>query len=480
MELIVASVSEEYLDSKICTYFGIPSRKGDVGIEIEAEVHHTSNNRLKHWNKTTDGSLRGTNYELVLRNPIKMVTVPAALDEAYNFLDDVRIRQTDNCGVHVHLNCTNYSIQETINILVGFTILEPLLLSMCNEHRQGNYFCLSALDAQMTFNNIRSFAKGSSRSLNDNAKYSGINLSSLPRFGSIELRHLEFPVDKEHLLLWATILHEIKINFHDLASHDDSDVIFRRVSEMGLEDFIAEYAPTLYSSTTITPDILSDCTLSMRKCQPAIYDMIKYRKTGPDPEEQMSPYRQAADRLRTGRLRVSQDNANMFTVRVDNNHITWEGFDTPPNPPTSTFNREDIHVRADDPDHITIPNVRPYFSSELPLTSRTRPNGELRYYVSVPQGASEVGYVHNLDTSPEGGPLGIEYRGTNYFTGRRKRSILNALKPPAVRPTDRAALTRALSIGSQYAFEEAYNEAVIEPYTLHFTPMDNNNNEDTF
>lgn len=275
-----------YFDSKIHKHKGLKKAiEGDLGIEIEAEMNAYINggDNLEFWVKDSDGSLRGPNYEMILKNPCFISEVDTVLEECYNFLNRGSHPDSDNCGVHVHLNVQDRTLYETVIFVVMLIILEPFLVSLCNDTRKGNYFCLSALEAKEIFSVLEMICTGLNinRISTEDYKYAGINLAALSSHGSIELRQLEYPVSQEKLTLWINILYQIRENSLKLCSYNESpDLIFRKISEMGMVGFIREYAPLLSDSTDLNNnELVSMCHSAMRRSQKPVYAMLKHMRS---------------------------------------------------------------------------------------------------------------------------------------------------------------------------------------------------------
>jgi hypothetical protein len=259
---------------------GVNEVKGDVGIEIEAEFSRDIEKQyeLGYWMVVSDGSLRGSSCEFVLRRPIDISAVPKALTEVYERLSRLGvIDPSDNCSTHVHLNCQQMDIKQVVTFVCCLIILEPLLLKACNPSRKGNLFCVDAANCDGLFTSLEAFAARGRIPNSNSSKYSGINLSSLGTFGSVEMRHMHFPVPEGHLNSWVNVLHNIKINSMEWFDSENPTDLLDKFSSVGINEFISTIAPDLKNMVDCEDhDILQECRLNMRLAQPSLYESLHF------------------------------------------------------------------------------------------------------------------------------------------------------------------------------------------------------------
>ena len=254
--------------------------KGKIGIEVEAEFTREPNElRSLSWRTITDGSLRGIGYEYVLSSPVSHKASKAVIKELYNHFDSSAAnspRNSDNCSVHVHLNMLDHSLEDLTIIVCCYIILEPLLMQLCSDHRKGNLFCLQTLDSQFVFRNIERIYKDDCNFDMQSFKYGGINLSALRRYGSLEFRHLNFPVSEKQLNQWVDILLEIEENALRYYKGSAEEVV-SSFSEQTFEEFVERLSPTLLANVDIDVQAQQDMFESLRKLQPAIYNLVEHK-----------------------------------------------------------------------------------------------------------------------------------------------------------------------------------------------------------
>ena len=218
-------------------------RVGDVGIEIEAEFHDpVTVETPAGWELHAEGSIRGNGYEFVLRQPCKLDKVDEYLSRIYDKVIDQFpvVADSKNTSVHVHLNCLRMTMKQVVSTVMLYSILEPFIYSIWDEHRKGNLFCLSFEDCTEQADALKALSEG--RKLEaDHYKYASLNLACVSNRGSIEFRAMHFPCTKEDIHNWITILSEIKVAGMAMEPVD----VISRMSEMGVQGLIDEYVPSL-------------------------------------------------------------------------------------------------------------------------------------------------------------------------------------------------------------------------------------------
>jgi hypothetical protein len=192
---------------------GLREQGGTYGVEVEVGGTNLPLN-VPGWHITRDGSIKGSNesLEYVFKSPYSFKKSLEIIDILYNYFErfDTVVDDNDTAGVHVHVNMQNYTINQLFTFIVIYHILEIPLLKFCGDHRSGNHFCLRAVDAEAIIDlyydilNTRNF-----KHLNDNYRYASINLVSLKKFGSIELRGMRTSRDRNDLKNWLLIIDRI-------------------------------------------------------------------------------------------------------------------------------------------------------------------------------------------------------------------------------------------------------------------------------
>ncbi len=187
---------------------------GELGIEIEVEGDNIPPNTLKYWRKEQDGSLRGESGEFVLKKPLDVKGVQAALaelDQAYKD-NGTEVSNSIRAGVHVHVNVQDLSVNQLMCFITTYLILENILVKWCGKSREGNLFCLRCKDAEAWLQTLETaLARHDLRLLgSDHIRYASVNLKALTQYGSIEFRAMRGTRDLDAIYQWATVLRSIK------------------------------------------------------------------------------------------------------------------------------------------------------------------------------------------------------------------------------------------------------------------------------
>lgn len=190
-------------------------KKGEeVGIEVECEGRGLPVEMLSHWKCTRDGSLRNGGIEYVLRKPYPRDKVETALKYLDRKIKETgaRLDMSNRTSVHVHVNCMDLSMKQTISYICMYLLFEELLMQYCGKDRHGNLFCLDAQSADYLVGYMREAIQQDTYSIlgTDELRYASINVTALQKFGSLEFRALRGTADVKTIKTWVDILLRLK------------------------------------------------------------------------------------------------------------------------------------------------------------------------------------------------------------------------------------------------------------------------------
>lgn len=225
---------------KIIDIFGVQRQEGkDIGIEIELEGDNLKYPIRQYWKGIGDGSLRGASIEYVLKTPVPRNLTLQRLKYLKKELEDhgSKLKSSDRCGVHIHVNCQELTVNQVINFAIVYLILEDLLVDMCGEQRVGNLFCLRASDADKIITTLRVCKQENDLHYIQNSRYryASINLAAISKFGSVEFRAFQTPKNLLKIQKWIEIL--LKIKDFSLGFNEAYDII-EGVSFGGPSEFV--------------------------------------------------------------------------------------------------------------------------------------------------------------------------------------------------------------------------------------------------
>lgn len=200
---------------KISELMGLKrSLYASVGLEVEIEGEQLPFIDTHNWRTDRDGSLKTDEaFEYVLKNPISYAKTDAVLDELKKILDyNSLVYDSERAGVHVHINMQRDTVESVIAFACTYYLFEEVLLNFCGEKRSGNLFCLRLKDAEAPLDYLERFSTTHSLGAlsSDKIRYASLNLSALPKYGSLEFRGMRSTPDFSQLKLWVRMLIKLR------------------------------------------------------------------------------------------------------------------------------------------------------------------------------------------------------------------------------------------------------------------------------
>jgi hypothetical protein len=213
-------------------------KQGTYGIEIECETKTVENypmgfftNAREHqsrpitvydtpmvdWEANTDGSLRDFGMEFILKEPLFYLDAIAALDDFGVKTKDVKFLQgTPSTSVHIHVNMAEEKLLTLANFITAYALYENLLLEYSGEGRRSNLFALGIRSAEGSLGNIIKMLTGANEGKyqalvhsESYVKYAALNIATLARFGSIEIRCFRGTTDVREIQEWLSIINKL-------------------------------------------------------------------------------------------------------------------------------------------------------------------------------------------------------------------------------------------------------------------------------
>lgn len=175
-----------------------------VGVELEFS-NVASGDRLFYWTWHSDGSVRGERPgELVLRAPASPLTFDEAVNEYRDKVMD-KVSINDSCGMHVHIDVCDLTMEELRGVLLFYSVLERTIYKYCGSGRDNNNFCVPLWEC---WNKVDLFGKGFA--VGSDLRYCGLNLAAIRKFGSIEFRMHPGVVSAHKMASWVGLCARIK------------------------------------------------------------------------------------------------------------------------------------------------------------------------------------------------------------------------------------------------------------------------------
>lgn len=257
------------------------------GIELEVEG---SSGRLLGYDfpkfvTERDGSLRDGGAEYVLAKPLTLTPAIAAYTNIYDKLvNDKYVKNKGKAGIHLHLNVTDLTPLQVLTLYCILVSVEDIMVEMYDETRRNNLFCLPVSVADGLVDSIldciQVFGIGGNelwRKLS-NYRYANINIASVVKNGTIELRGLESMASPAKVAIFLTMLDKAK----KLCLKYDTPLDFiQSLSEQGAEQVCAE----LFGDEYLPYYDESKCFKALRCVQEIAYRVAEIPVAQEVPEE---------------------------------------------------------------------------------------------------------------------------------------------------------------------------------------------------
>lgn len=168
-----------------CSMSRVAHELREAGIHVTVEgYNHTTRD---HWKLVTDSSLQGNDtFELV--SPI--LAGEAGLKELEKVcwvLDLCNVKVNDSCGLHVHLDATDFNMNTWRNLALSYKHLENLIDAFMPGTRRNNRYCKSL--NHVSDERIKSAGTiDDLRDVFDRDRYHKVNFEAYSRHKTVEFR----------------------------------------------------------------------------------------------------------------------------------------------------------------------------------------------------------------------------------------------------------------------------------------------------
>lgn len=201
------------------------NNKSFLGIEVEVErVEDWEDFEHKvspWWKCVEDGSLRNSGREFV--------SIPLRGENVYNALyilkrvleDHSNYSFSERTSVHVHLNVRKFTVEQLMNFLITYLIVEQTLFSKVKSSgfiRDKNIFCVPVTESKYYLHMdeaFNSYYQGKYLETVDSLvnlwkKYTALNLLPIREQGTVEFRHLGGTLDISLIMNWINLILSIR------------------------------------------------------------------------------------------------------------------------------------------------------------------------------------------------------------------------------------------------------------------------------
>jgi len=237
----------------------LTKESGTFGVEIECEGQNLKEMDTVFWKTVDDGSLRGefphSRAEWVFNKPLSFVNTVKALNSLAlsQKKNKASLSFSYRTSAHVHVNVQELTEDQVLNFIYTYILIEEVLLKFCGPSRKANRFCLSVCDGEGALDYLHHmFRLGVVSAKNFHAhdvRYAALNISSIPKYGSLEIRSMRGTLDIDVLTTWICALGNLRTfamehtnvhEIHDLFVSNTPEGFVRMVLDDVYEDFAYE------------------------------------------------------------------------------------------------------------------------------------------------------------------------------------------------------------------------------------------------
>lgn len=187
-----------------------------IGIELEVEgLNEIKNGSLtipteitKSWNLKQDGSLTESGGIEFTTCRLSGNAIKEEVERLTTWLNEkTNATISKNCGYHLHINCKDITDTQVRQVFLVYNQIMPYLRLMVSPSRRNNEYCSQIYfeDAILDDTNVKRYSD--SKFTTD--RYRDLNLCSLQKYGTIEIRLHQGTINAEKILNWVKINLEI-------------------------------------------------------------------------------------------------------------------------------------------------------------------------------------------------------------------------------------------------------------------------------
>lgn len=261
-----------------------PAPSQFIGVEIELEgqsnkemrVHN--DNGMPFWTQHQDGSLRN-GVEYVLSQPMMGTTLKEAIHYFYRTFKTFDDNPRTSIHVHINMLQDEESLESLRWMLILYYMYEDAFFAIADEGRKWNGYCnpfeddppellQSIMRSERPEELARHWAR-ENRGIGGEmgARYYGLNLLALGRFGTLEFRHLPLVRDENRVFDWIKLIMELKLAANRLADEGATpETVFRSPNDLDLlATYMPEFGQVLLRYTDVQTAFFRMCNITSLK-----------------------------------------------------------------------------------------------------------------------------------------------------------------------------------------------------------------------
>lgn len=170
-----------------------------------------------YWAMHAEPSLKRHGMEFVFAQPMFGKDAMDALECVLAAAVKYKWACTKRTGFHVHMDVRNLEHPQLVGFNLIYAIIEPVLFNWIGDRREHSIFCIPWYKAWSEVQHIGRLLsllnKQSDQTkahAGDCARYAGLNLQALAKYGSVEFRHMKTTLDINRLMAWINMILSIK------------------------------------------------------------------------------------------------------------------------------------------------------------------------------------------------------------------------------------------------------------------------------
>jgi hypothetical protein len=222
-----------------------------IGIEVEIENCAIWHDIAKVWLLHDDGSLRNDGHEYV-SVPLRSKLIPQALMYLFSKLNsDIHFSQrTSN---HIHVNVQSLTLEQLCGVIITYLAVESLLYKWIGRDRDKSIFCVPLYETELPARLVPLICKNLTTLNFNNARYSGLNLDSIRKFGTLEFRHLYGTNDIPTIVTWINLI----LSIYHYGSTTPFNEVIERISQLNTNSFYIAFVNDVFGPLASKLDLSS-------------------------------------------------------------------------------------------------------------------------------------------------------------------------------------------------------------------------------
>ena len=184
-----------------------------IGMGIEVEVERVPQIEITdefnmYWEIKRDNSLRNDGREFVLRSPLCGQQLIGSINSIAKVFEENPPSLSHRCSLHTHIDFRERTFEEVWAFVYLYVLLESVLYTISEKERYSNIYCpgMTNTTGLPALLGMYIGSKKENEITTIWSKYTGLNLSPLQSFGSIEIRTHRGTLSRDEILSWTRIL----------------------------------------------------------------------------------------------------------------------------------------------------------------------------------------------------------------------------------------------------------------------------------